>query len=118
MDNMATTLEAIQSLPAEYRDRINKYCIAGDSDSLAKALDVALMCFQELSSRDGLNAEQKGLTKILESIRKGLAIALLELEGFDLEAAKSRGKAETSRTAVEPKKSWSKAVAPLKETVH
>ncbi len=118
MENMTDTLEAIESLPAEYRDRISKHCIAGDSDRLAKALDVALSCFQGLSSNDGLNAKQKRVAKILETVRKGLATELLRLEGFDLEAAKNRGKAETSRTAEEPKKSWSKAVAPLAESSH
>jgi hypothetical protein len=116
MENMTNTLEAIQSLPAEYRDRIKKYCVPGDSDSLAKALDVALACFQGLSGLDGLNVKQNRLAKTLEKIRKGLATELLRLEGFDLAAAKNRGKAETSRTTVEPKKSWSKAVAPLVES--
>ncbi len=118
MENMTDTLEAIQSLPAEYRDRIDKHCVAGDSDSLAKALDVALACFQGLPGHDGLNTNQKSVAKTLETIRKGLATELLRLEGFDLEAAKNRGKAETSRTTVEPKKPWSKAVAPLVESAH
>jgi hypothetical protein len=76
----------------------------GDSDSLAKALDVAITCYQGSFSNDNLNAEQKIVAKILETIRRGLATELLRMDGFDLEVAKNRGKAESVQSTEEPKK--------------
>ncbi len=115
MNDMTNTLEAIHSLPEEYKLKINKHCIAGNPDSLDKALNAALNCSQNLDSLDNLNANQKKLSKTLQVIRKGLACELLKLDGFDLEAAKNRGKAETIRTGEKPKKEWNKAILPAAE---
>ena len=109
---MTNVLEAIHSLPEEYKLKINKHCIEGNSDSLDKALSAALNCSRNLDGLERLNANHKQLSKALLTIRKGLASELLRLEGFDLEAAKNRGKAETIRTEEEPKKQWSKTVVP------
>ncbi|MEH6825169.1 MAG: hypothetical protein V7629_14775 [Motiliproteus sp.] len=109
MDN---ALEAIQSLPSEYRDRIVVHCIPGDSDQLAKALDAALKCFSDLHKRNGqvLTNKQKHLSDTLGLIRSELAVELLRLEGFDLRAAKARGKAEVDKPKVGKPKKWSQPV--------
>ena len=112
MDEMTDTLEAIHSLPDEYKLKINKHCIGGDSTSLDKALNAALSCSQKLDGLDRMNTDQKRLAKTLLTIRKGLASELLRLEGFDLKAAKDRGKAETVQSEVKSKKKWNKAVVP------
>ena len=115
MDDMTNVIEAIRNLPEEYKLKINKHCILGNSCSLDKALNAALNCSQNLDGLVRLNGDQKQLSKTLLTIRKGLASELLRLEGFDLEAAKNRGKAETIRTEEEPKKQWSKVVVPASE---
>ncbi|MEH6625709.1 MAG: hypothetical protein V7739_04645 [Motiliproteus sp.] len=96
---MDKALEAIQSLPAEYRDKIVVHCIPGDSERLAKALDAALKCYSDLHKRnsEGVTSKHKHVSETLEQIRSGLAAELLRLEGFDLAAAKARGKAEVGK---------------------
>ena len=117
MEVMTDTLEAIHSLPDEYKNKINKHCLAGDPNCLDKALNAALNCSQLLDGLDRQNTVQKQVSKTLLAIRKGLAKELLRLEGFDLEAAKNRGKAETLTTEVEPKKNWGKVgVVPSAES--
>lgn len=112
MDDMTNTLEAIHSLPEEYKLKISKHCITASSDSLDKALNAALNCSQGIDRLERPNANQKQLSKTLLTIRKGLASELLRLEGFDLKAAKKRGKAETIKTETEPKSQWSNVVVP------
>jgi hypothetical protein len=112
MVGMTNALEAINSLPEEYKLKISKHCISDNPDSLDKALNAALNCSQNLDGLDRPNANQKQLSKTLLTIRKGLASELLRLDGFDLEAAKNRGKTETIRTDKELKTQWNKTVVP------
>lgn len=115
---MEKVLEAIQSLPTEYKSRIATHCIQGDSDQLAIALDTALECFHDLQRKNGqgVTKEQKQLSDTLALIRSGLASELLRLEGFDLAAAKARGKAETDKPKEGKTKVWSQPVAQALQT--
>lgn len=115
---MNNVFETIQSLPAEYRDKIMDHYVAGDPDQLAIALEVALKCFRDLHRNNGagLTGPQKRLGKTLEQVRSELAIELLRLEGFDLAAAKARGKAETGKAIAGKQKEWSQSVVPALQT--
>lgn len=93
---MDKVLEAAQSLPAKYKSKIVSHLIPGDAAQLAIALDAALDCFSDLQTKSGQSTakEHKNLSDTLALIRSELAVELLRLEGFDLAAAKARGKAE------------------------
>jgi len=115
---MNNALETIKTLPTEYRDKIMVHCIPGDSDQLALALDAALKCFSDLHrrNRQGLSSQQKHLGEVLEMIRSELAAELLRLGGFDLAAAKARGKAEAGKSEAGKQKEWSQSVTQALQT--
>ncbi len=93
---MDKVLEATQSLPTTYKNKIAVHLIPGDADQLAIALNVALECFSDLQMKSGQSTvkAQQHLCDTLALIRSELAVELLRLEGFDFAAAKARGKAE------------------------
>ncbi|MEH6651957.1 MAG: hypothetical protein V7707_18190 [Motiliproteus sp.] len=111
---MDKALEAIQNLPTKYKNKIIAHLIPGDANQLAIALDTALDCFSDLQMRSGqsIGKEQKQQSDALALIRSELAAELLRLEGFDLAAAKARGKAEVDAPKDSKQKEWRQPVVP------
>ncbi|MEH6649872.1 MAG: hypothetical protein V7707_07605 [Motiliproteus sp.] len=109
---MDKALEAIQRLPAKYKNKIVVHLIPGDPSRLAAALDAALDCFSDLQMRSGqsMAKEQKDHCDTLALIRSELAAELLRLEGFDFAAAKARGKAEVDAPKEKKQKEWKQPV--------